>query len=222
VKTDSTAAEKKAGEETAAPEPAREAAKTSTETRIAQRDNAQLGRIDQSKALKLPREESVTAESRVLRPGVTTDRPNPVKERTGTIRPGGAAEEPPQVAADEANRRALAKKEGGSRAPASESDKDSGRAASGDRALRGRPVAAQRRIAKKTFRLIDGTWIDKDYRPDKDLPAITLVRDSDVFNEHLSKHADLRTYVNGFSPTDRVIVVYKDTVYKIIPPEKQD
>jgi len=69
----------------------------------------------------------------------------------------------------------------------------------------------------KKFFLIDGTWTDKDYSAEKDLPTITLVRDSNVYKELLAKRASLKPYLSYFSGNERAIIVYKGTVYKLIP-----
>lgn len=80
-----------------------------------------------------------------------------------------------------------------------------------------RPRADYRELRGKKFFLVDGTWTDKDYNPDKDLPIITLVRDSNVFKELLAKRSSLKPYVSFFGETERAIIVYKGTVYKLIP-----
>lgn len=80
-----------------------------------------------------------------------------------------------------------------------------------------RPRADYRELRGKKFFLVDGTWTDKDYNPDKDLPIITLVRDSNVFKELLAKRSSLKPYVTFFGETERAIIVYKGTVYKLIP-----
>lgn len=69
----------------------------------------------------------------------------------------------------------------------------------------------------KKFFLIDGTWTDKDYSSEKDLPTITLVRDSNVYKELLAKRASLKPYLSYFTGNERAIIVYKGTVYKLIP-----
>jgi hypothetical protein len=80
-----------------------------------------------------------------------------------------------------------------------------------------RPRADYRELRGKKFFLVDVTWTDKDYNPDKDLPIITLVRDSNVFKELLAKRSSLKPYVTFFGETERAIIVYKGTVYKLIP-----
>jgi len=77
--------------------------------------------------------------------------------------------------------------------------------------------ADERKYGGKTFLFRDGAWTDKNYDPNKDLPFITLIRDSNVYKELLSKRAGLKSIMDRFSPTERAIVVYKGTVYKLIP-----
>lgn len=77
--------------------------------------------------------------------------------------------------------------------------------------------ASVKRINKKDFFFRDNTWTDKDYDPNKDLPVVTIVRDSNVYRELLAKRASLRPYFEGFPENQRAIIVYKGTVYKLIP-----
>jgi hypothetical protein len=79
------------------------------------------------------------------------------------------------------------------------------------------PRSTGREIRGKKFFLRDGTWTDKDYNPDKNLPTITLVRDSNVYKEVLAKRSSLKPYLDQFSESERAIIVYKGTVYKLIP-----
>jgi hypothetical protein len=78
-------------------------------------------------------------------------------------------------------------------------------------------ASVERKVSGKKFVKKDGAWIDKDYDPDKDLPAVTIVRDSNVYKEVLSKRPGLKPYLAGFAPTDRATIVYKGTVYNFIP-----
>ncbi|MFY9572864.1 MAG: hypothetical protein WAV20_15795 [Blastocatellia bacterium] len=75
----------------------------------------------------------------------------------------------------------------------------------------------EKRVNGKKFFWKDNTWTDKDFDPDKDLPVVTIIRDSNVYKEELGKRSGLKSYVNGFTPTDRAIIVYKGRVYKLIP-----
>lgn len=74
-----------------------------------------------------------------------------------------------------------------------------------------------RRISKKDFWFKDNTWTDKDFDPNKNLPVVTIVHDSNVYKEEIAKRAGLKPYLTGFSETERVIIVYKGKVYKLIP-----
>jgi len=80
-----------------------------------------------------------------------------------------------------------------------------------------RPRSNYLELRGKKFFLIDGTWTDKDYSAEKDLPTITLVRDSNVYKELLAKRASLKPYLSYFTGNERAIICYKGTVYKLIP-----
>lgn len=75
----------------------------------------------------------------------------------------------------------------------------------------------ERKLGNKKFSLKDDIWTDKDFDPDKDLPIVTVIRDSNVYNELLAKQVGLKPYLGGFPPAERAIIVYKGTVYKLIP-----
>jgi hypothetical protein len=75
----------------------------------------------------------------------------------------------------------------------------------------------ERKINGKHFFLRGGAWTDKDYDPDKDLPIVTVIRDSNVYKELLTKRTGLKPIMERFTATERAIIVYKGTVYKLIP-----
>ncbi len=75
----------------------------------------------------------------------------------------------------------------------------------------------ERKLNGKKFLLRDGAWTDKDFDPNKDLPIVTLIRDSNVYLEVLNKRPGLKPFLTGFPATERAIIVYKGTVYKLIP-----
>ncbi len=75
----------------------------------------------------------------------------------------------------------------------------------------------QRRIGSKRFLLKENTWTDRDFDPGKDLPVVTIIRDSNVYKEELAKRAGLKLYLDAFTGKERAIIVYKGTVYKLIP-----
>jgi hypothetical protein len=84
---------------------------------------------------------------------------------------------------------------------------------------RHRGAAGERKVGGKKFWFKDGTWIDKDYKPDKDMPVVTFIRDSDVYKDHLAKRQGMKAYLTEVSDNERVIFVYKGTVYIIVPQE---
>jgi len=75
----------------------------------------------------------------------------------------------------------------------------------------------ERKISGKHFFLRGGAWTDKDYDPDKDLPTVTVIRDSNVYKELLSKRGGLKPIMAIFNANERAIIVYRGTVYKLIP-----
>jgi hypothetical protein len=75
----------------------------------------------------------------------------------------------------------------------------------------------ERKISGKHFFFTGGAWTDKDYDPNKDLPSVTVIRDSNVYKELLSKRSGLKPIMALFTPSERAIIVYKGTVYKLIP-----
>jgi len=80
-----------------------------------------------------------------------------------------------------------------------------------------RPLDAQKKIGNKRFLFKDNTWTDRDFDPGKDFPVVTIIRDSNVYKEEISKRAGLKVYLEGFGGSERAIIVYKGTVYKLIP-----
>ena len=80
-----------------------------------------------------------------------------------------------------------------------------------------RARSPQKKIGKKTFLLSKGIWTDEDYDPTKDMPIVTVVRASDVYREMLEKKNKLSSFLTSFAEGDRAIIVYKSTVYKLIP-----
>ena len=75
----------------------------------------------------------------------------------------------------------------------------------------------ERKFSGKKFLFLDGAWTDKDFDPNKDLPIVTIIRDSNVYSEVLNKRPGLKPFLTGFHASERAIIVYKGTVYKLIP-----
>jgi hypothetical protein len=164
----------------------------------------QLAKVDAEGARRLPEAEKNPAQVSVLKSGRADG-----DERAGAvakIRPeDNNKPASPITVPDSAGRRALAQ-------PSASSMRD-GRMNASTRS-RG---TAERKIGKKRFWLRDDVWTDNDYNPEKEMPMVTIVRDSDVFKEVTGKRATLKGYLTGFAETERAIVVYKGTIYKLIP-----
>jgi hypothetical protein len=77
--------------------------------------------------------------------------------------------------------------------------------------------ASSIKVGGRKFFLRNDIWTDKDYNPNKEMPMVTIFRDSDVYREQFSRHPGMRPFLTGFAETARVIFIYKGTVYKLIP-----
>jgi Ca-activated chloride channel family protein len=74
---------------------------------------------------------------------------------------------------------------------------------------------AVRRVAGKTFYLIDGVWTDSEFKAESRLPETVLVFGSDEYFALLKQHAKLGSY---FSLGERVVVVFEGRVYRVNAP----
>jgi hypothetical protein len=206
AKSDNTtvADNKTAPEETAkkAGEPPVVASAPQPAPRVAERRD--LPRIEADEALRVPKNDKDTA-SRTLKPGTSDGSVASASKPTGpTIRPGDASVRPPATSTDSGGRGLTDNKAKSLRA---ESDVRKERAR----------ASASRKVQNKTFWLIDDVWTDKDYKKDKELPMVTLTKESDVYKEVSEKHSNLQKVFNGFAANEKVIVVYKGTVYRLMP-----
>jgi len=71
---------------------------------------------------------------------------------------------------------------------------------------------AVRRVAGKTFYLVDGVWTDSEFKAESQLPETVLVFGSDEYFELLKQNAKLGSY---FSLGQRVVVVLEGRVYRV-------
>ena len=124
------------------------------------------------------------------------------KEKTARAEEAAAPPSPPSTS--EAARGAM------KRSPAKLSLRDTN---AGTESVR----AEQKEFKGKKFSFRDGAWTDKEFDPNKDLPVVTIIRDSNTYKELISKRAGLRSIMERFTPAERAIIVYKGTVYKLIP-----
>jgi hypothetical protein len=166
----------------------------------------QLPKIDQQRALRLQQQGKDSTQDSLLKQGRADG--DQRSDKVAKIRPEDDLAPPAPVAAPEGIRsRVLAQ-------PGASAMRD-GRLNESAR-TRG---TAERKVGSKKFWLRGDTWTDKDYSPIKEMPVVTIVRDSDVYRELIAKRAGLKVYLTGFSENDRAILVYKGTVYKLIPQE---
>ncbi|HEU4433622.1 MAG TPA: VWA domain-containing protein, partial [Pyrinomonadaceae bacterium] len=71
---------------------------------------------------------------------------------------------------------------------------------------------AVRRVAEKTFYLIDGVWTDSEFKPDSKLPETVVSFGSEQYFALLKQYPKLGSY---FSLAERVVVVFEGRVYKV-------
>lgn len=71
---------------------------------------------------------------------------------------------------------------------------------------------AVRRVAGKTFYLINGVWTDSEFKADSRLPETTLTFGSDEYFALLRQYSKLGSY---FSLGERVVVVFEGRVYRV-------
>ena len=71
---------------------------------------------------------------------------------------------------------------------------------------------AVRRVAGKTFYLIDGVWTDSEFKAESSLPETVLVFASDEYFALLKQHPKLGSY---FALGERVVVVFEGRVYRV-------
>jgi len=163
-----------------------------------------LGRIDTEDTRRL-RQQDKDAVSVTIKPGRRDGVPGVEKEERSTIRPADAVAPPSSAGSGE--RRGLAE-------PSPRANRDEVNTGGAAFAPRGSPT---RKVGGKKFWLSKDTWTDKDYNPNKEMPVVTIERDSDIYKELLTKRSGLKLYLMGFGEGERAIFVYKGTVYKLVP-----
>jgi hypothetical protein len=168
-------------------------------------ERRELPRIDTKDTLRIP-ENDRDAAAKTIKPGRSDGTVATANKPTGrTIRPGDASAQPPATSAESVRRKGVV------------SDKAKSYRDEGDVRKERERASASRKIDNKTFWLIDDTWTDKDYKKDKELPVVTLIKESDVYREVLEKSSSLQKFFTRFAANEKVIVVYKGTVYRLIP-----
>jgi hypothetical protein len=170
--------------------------------------------ISPKEAQTLPEDDSKKDKVSILRPGGGSVDAARTRDR-GTIRPKDS--EPPKIESthDEAERR-IAKGPAKDFATTGRSEAESVHKPAAQPLARSPKL--ERRVETKRFRMQAGIWTDRDFKPAKEIPVVTLVRESEIFKSALEKQPALRGFLAGFGVDDRVIVVYKGIVYKVVPP----
>jgi hypothetical protein len=165
-----------------------------------------LGYIDPATTTRPPTSER-DANPTTLKPGNTGATDIAAGNRPGgaTIRPGDNEAQPPATSADAGRRTELATRGKSSLRDEREVRKERARA------------SASRVVNDKTFFLIDDVWTDQKYNKDKELPIVPVIKDSDVYKALLEKHSGLQKFFKGFAANEKVLVVYKGTVYRLLP-----
>lgn len=165
-----------------------------------------LGQINAEDTRRLKRDDK-DAVSVTIKPGRRDGLSGLNKEDRSAIRPGDSVAPPSQnTPAGSGERRGLAE--------SPRANRDEANTGSTAFAARG---SAMRKVGSKKFWLSKDTWTDKDYNPSKEMPVVTIERDSDIYKEMLTKRSGLKLYLMGFSESERAIFVYKGTVYRLVP-----
>jgi hypothetical protein len=162
-------------------------------------------KIPKASALRLP-EDSRSAKVETLKPGVPDAGPKTERDKdtiTAIRSTDGDAPKHKAALEPESHSRLAA----GAR----------GRALVAESARLDRARSPEKTVGKKTFWLSRGVWTDSEYNSDRKLPMVTVVRDSDVYKELLEKNNKLTVFFKGFNETERAIIVFKNTVYTLIP-----
>jgi hypothetical protein len=74
---------------------------------------------------------------------------------------------------------------------------------------------AVKRVAEKTFYLVDGVWTDSEFKADARLPETVVTFGSDEYFALLKQNPKLASY---FSLGERVVVIFEGRVYKVNAP----
>lgn len=158
------------------------------------------GRIDPNEANRISNDKDASSPTTLKQGNKTTGPP-----REGAVRPESPKPAAPRQGGSEPPPRVIGRDGRGFIRPSSESSRERTNA------------SASRRIGKKTFWLVDDTWTDENYRSDKEMPIVPLIKDSENYKNILEKYSDLKKFFSAFGANERAIIVRKDMVYKLIP-----
>ncbi|HEY6333015.1 MAG TPA: zf-HC2 domain-containing protein [Blastocatellia bacterium] len=189
----------------------------STDNKAENKKDDSLPQLDANKALKLT-DDSAKTEVSVLRHGAASDESRPQKGKGATIKPEDSMAPTPESTSEEGRSRTRSAIAGGpAKEFVTESKPAEAHVTTDAASIPSRLSKGERKVEGKKFRLINGVWTDKLFNPNKEMPYVTLVRDSDVYKALIAKNADLGAYLNGFGAAERAIIVYKKIVYRLVP-----
>lgn len=184
---------------------AKAAEQTSPPAAPARQEEPQLPKIDPEAAKSLAKD-NASAQVSELKSGFPGG--EDINNKEATIREKDSIPPPPKPSSSEARARRQGMTQGGTPGTATRF-RDSNNEA----------VPSLVKVGGRKFLLRNDFWTDKDYNPDKEMPMVTVFRDSDVYRELLSKRPGMKPFLTGFTENARVIFIYKGTVYKLIPQE---
>lgn len=166
-----------------------------------------LAKIDPDKAKQLPDDKGAPA-AKTLKPGQTGGEERAKAE--GTVQADSIAPPPPPPSRAAESSRAKRRDEETVSGPAASRFQPS-------REVVRAPRGASRKVNNHIFWLRGDVWTDKDYNPDKEMPLVKVIRDSDVYRDLLAKDEKLNPFFTGFPADARVIFVHKGKAYYLIP-----
>ena len=180
------------------------AAPPAAQTKVEENESAR--KISKDTALKLPPEDTRSASVATLKQGAPDAGPKTEREKEAIAIRSRDSDAPKRKAVLEGESRSgLASGAGG-------------RALIGGESVRSdRAHSPEKTVGKKTFWLSRGVWTDSDYNSDRKLPVVTVVRDSDVYKDILERNKKLKVFLTAFRGTESAIIVFKNTVYSLIP-----
>jgi hypothetical protein len=168
---------------------------------------APLAKIDADKAKKLP-EDKETAPAKTIKQGQTDGEARDKAE--ATVRASDIAPPPVHGPRAESGRGRRDGNDGVATGVPGRSFQPSSEAVRA-------PHVLSRKVGNHIFLLRSDVWTDKDYDPNKDMPVVTIIRDSDVYRDLLAKDEKIKPFLTGFAVDQRVVFIFKGTVYKLIP-----
>jgi hypothetical protein len=171
-------------------------------------ENESARKISKDTALKLPPEDTRSASVATLKPGAPDAGPKTEREKEASAAIRSRDSDAPK-------RKAVM--EGESRSGLASGAGGRALIGGGESVRSDRAHSPEKTVGKKTFWLSRGVWTDSEYNSDRKLPVVTVVRDSDVYKDILERNKKLKVFLTAFRGTESAIIVFKNTVYSLIP-----